>query len=145
MKIKRILLTIILGLAVICIMSGILLAVSNQRQERELLQKQQELAELLDVDIADYPTPNRFPFEYYYTVLEEGMSIDEVHEIVRGYMNVYHRQRAEIYLFYYEDNSQAMPLKILYDDNFRFVTIVAGDPDSGGITLSGSEPGRIGE
>jgi len=128
-----------------------------------------QIAEKLGVeDITKYPYHpiiTDFPAGYFAKKLHKGMPIATVHEIVQGYIAVYHctgnRNRAiypgdrEVYDFYGTTQSYGITvelgrkIEIQYDDQGRFMWLRVDDPqhdpNSEPVDMTGCEPGRLGE
>jgi hypothetical protein len=110
---------------------------------REKLQK--ELAIELGVEIQDYPYLHSFPSGYFHTVLKPGMTISEVHEIVRGYKKVLHCEDwAEVYYYFSTELEHAKRFMISYDEG-KFNRFQGEDDDSRTIWTDGCLPGLIEE
>jgi hypothetical protein len=93
--------------------------------------QQEALAENLGVRIHDYPYPADFPVGYFYTVLRAGMTYDQVHGIVRGYLSAYQCYGIdEIYYYFSRDEHTALRFRIGYDQQGRFVELEGEDPNS---------------
>lgn len=109
-------------------------------------QRQQEnLAKEFGVRIDDYPFAEAFPEGYFYTILTTEMTINDVHEIVRGYELVYRcKYYSEIYYYYSSDDDKALRFEILYDDQGFIREFRGEDDDSRTIRVDSCEPGLIG-
>lgn len=111
---------------------------------RETLQR--DLAKELGVEIPDYPYPVSFPSGYFYTVLKPGMSVSEVHQIVKGYEKVMNcRNVSEIYYYFSVELEQAKRFKIVYDNDGKFVRFEGEEDDSRTLDTNGCAPGLIEE
>jgi hypothetical protein len=78
------------------------------------ISQQQKLAEFLEVDIKDYRQTD-FPYEYFAQALTPGMSIREVHQVVRGYDRVLScGDYSEIYYYFHIDDYKAFRYEIMY-------------------------------
>jgi len=73
---------------IICVIL-VLFIIINTRISTDMQERMaEELASELGVRISDYPYEKSFPVGYFYTVLKPGMTIEEVHKIVRSYKQV---------------------------------------------------------
>jgi hypothetical protein len=107
---------------------------------------QQELARELGVEIKDYPYPVSFPSGYFYAVLKPGMSVTEVHQIVKGYEKVVNCGNvSEIYYYFSTEVEQAKRFKIVYDNNGKFLRFEGEEDDSRTLQTDGCIPGLIEE
>jgi hypothetical protein len=107
---------------------------------------QQELAKELGVEIKDYPYPVSFPSGYFYTVLKPGMSVAEVHQIVKGYEKVVNCGNvSEIYYYFSAEVEQAKRFKIVYDNDGKFLRFEGEEDDSRTLQTYGCIPGLIEE
>jgi len=88
------------------------------------------LAKTLQVKIENYPYPESFPIGYFETKLTAGMTIRDVHDVMKGYEKVYSCQRSEIYYFYSVDGDKATRMLVLYDLNGLFEKIQSEDRNS---------------
>ena len=105
---------------------------------------QLELAKELGVRIEDYPYRKSFPSGYFYTILQPGIPIAEVHNIVRGYEKVLHcGQRSEIYYYFSSELKDAKRFKLLYDGQGKYLDFEGEEDDSRTIHTYGCEPGQI--
>lgn len=104
-------------------------------------QVQQSVAKELGVEIGDYPYPYSFPASYFRTLLKPGMSISEVHSIVRGYDKALRcGAHGEIYYYLNEGSEVSVSVWILYDTHGKFHEI-RGESDSGGPITDECSPG----
>lgn len=105
---------------------------------------QEALANELGVRVEDYPPRSSFPVEYFYSVLSQGMTITDVHSVIRGYEKVLHcGSTSEIYYFYSPDLESAKRFKIIYDNQGKFVRLEGEEDDSHTIQIFGCETGQI--
>ena len=78
---------------------------------------QQALAKELGVKIDDYPYPYSFPAGYFFTILKPGMTVSNVHEIVRAYDKVFRcGKTAEVYYYLIEDPEDFVSIWVVYDE-----------------------------
>ena len=87
------------------------------------LHERKSLADEIGVNIDKYPPIDVFPSNYFFEVLEPGMSSEEVHQIVRGYKAVFICDwNLEFYYFFSSDGDKAVRYIISYDEkgNFEF-------------------------
>lgn len=107
---------------------------------------QQELAKELGVEIKDYPYPVSFPSGYFYAVLKPGMSVAEVHQIVKGYEKVVNCGNvSEIYYYFSAEVEQAKRFKIVYDNDGKFSRFEGEEDDSRTLQTDGCIPGLMDE
>jgi hypothetical protein len=87
----------------------------------------------------DYPQAYAFPVGYFRKVLKPGMSIDEVHEIVREYETVYacNSRNGEVYYFFSSDPARALRLEIIYDREMNFDSLGTEDVNQRTISVEG--------
>lgn len=115
-------------------------------QESVVQKRSSELAQILGVDIQKYE-PDMFPVNYFQQALSPGMSIKEVHQIVKGYQKslICPRANAEVYYFYSYDD-EGVKIKLTYDlaDN-SYVDMIIDDNNSSLINVNGCAPGLLGE
>jgi len=105
---------------------------------------QLELAKKLGVRIEDYPYRTSFPAGYFYTILQPGMSIVEVHDIVQGYEEVLHcGKRSEIYYYFSSTLDDAKRFKLRYDEQGNYLDFIGEEDDSRTLQINGCEPGLI--
>lgn len=91
----------------------------------------QDLAKELGIQIENYPYPLAFPSGYFGIVLKQGMSISEVHKIVRGYKQVLHcGDGMEVYYFLTTDIKDTERFFIFYDEKGRYLRLQGEDSDS---------------
>lgn len=113
--------------------------------------KQEELAITLGVRIKDYPFVTVFPLGYFYTVIKPGMTLDDVHFIIRGYEKVLRcRDSAkdalyykEVYYYFSPRDDEALRFQLFYDEQGRFLEFQGEDEDSRTIMTLGCEEGII--
>lgn len=85
-----------------------------------------------------------FPRSYFEDILAEGHSMQEVHEIVRGYESVYSCGQSEIYYFYSKQEHHALRMMVVYEDG-NFERVLGEDWGSQPFDVSLCGEGRIGE
>jgi hypothetical protein len=103
-----------------------------------------ELAKHLGVRIEDYPFRSSFPSGYFYTILEPGMTIAEVQNIVQGYEKVLHcGNRSEIYYYFSSELVDAIRFKLRYDDQGNYWDFEGEEDDSRTLQTNGCKPGTI--
>jgi len=119
----------------------ILISCSAADNKNEL---QRELATELGVKIEDFPSPSSFPAGYYYSILQPGMPINDIHTKVRGYKRVLHcKSYSEIYYYFSTDDNNALRFEIMYDSSGKFLRLETEDEDSGTINITGCTSGLI--
>lgn len=137
---KRLWIKIFLGL-LSCILLTILCLVSGNLQMRI---QQEKLARTLEVRIDDYPYPFSFPSGYYYSVLKPGMTIKEVHQLIKSYEKVLNCHNvSEIYYFYDSSEEKAERFEIRYDDQKQFIEFKGEEKDSRSIQTIGCVEGLL--
>jgi len=105
---------------------------------------QSELAMKLGVRIEDYPYRTSFPAGYFYTVLQPGMTLEEVHQKVQGYEKVLHcGSRSEIYYFFSSELEDAKRFKLRYDEHGKYLNFEGEEDDSRTLQINGCELGTI--
>ena len=103
-----------------------------------------DLADSLGVSLKDYLPETGFPGSYFATKLKEGMSVDEVHEIVQGYEQVYQCWGGvEIYYFYDTDDDLAYRFEVIYDWDMTYIRAVTEDSDSKYFNVEKCELGLL--
>lgn len=141
-KIEIVLLSVSLG----CLLIASCFQAYVNYQKSMVRRHAMTLAETLDVDIQKY-NPDVFPIDYFRSALTSGMSVDKVHQIVRGYEKslVCPQTNSEIYYFYSIDK-KGVKIKLSYDLNKNtFFDISTDDNNSVLINTSGCTSGLIGE
>ena len=106
---------------------------------------QRRLANELDVNIKDYPSPKVFPLGYYETRLSSGTDILEVHQVISGYSKVLNCDEREVYYYFSSDGSYALRIEVWYNDDLTVSAINGEDEDSRTIRTDGCTEGRIRE
>lgn len=106
--------------------------------------KQAELANYLQVQIEDFPYQYSFPVGYFYSVLRPGMTVDEVHSIVKGYEKVLNcGASSEIYYYFSTEDSNALRLEIYYTSQGTYEDIMGEDNNSSTLWTEGCISGLI--
>jgi hypothetical protein len=110
-----------------------------------LRQKQQELANTLQVKIDSYNDPSGFPIGYFESVLKPGMTYVEVHKIVQGYTQVLNcvgndkgvskSDVIEVYFYFSTDDASAIKFDIWYEQG-KFSYFKGYDSDAGGLVMN---------
>jgi hypothetical protein len=105
-------------------------------RERDLRPQQEKLAKELGIRIDDYPFQSEFPAGYFATVLHEGMTLAQVHRIVRGYQDVFRCYGdTEVYYFFDRENKKGVVFMIRYDPSSKFVELRGSNPFEPTISL----------
>lgn len=108
------------------------------------LEIRRQLAQELGVNIDDFENPYSFPSNYFDSLLQPGMSIAEVHSIVRGYKTVLHcGNTREVYYFFSNMKEDAVRLEFIYSESGQFKWRGGEDSDSHSIFIEGCSPGLI--
>jgi len=107
--------------------------------------QQQKLAEQLGVKISDYPYPVSFPESYFVSVLQPGMTPDEVHKVIQGYEKVLNCGNAsEIYYYFSMSDDNALRFEVFYGiDKFKFEDLQGEDTNSRTIRTVGCTEGLV--
>jgi hypothetical protein len=107
--------------------------------------QQEELAQKSGVSIGDYPYPISFPEGYYFSVLEKGMSLDEIHSVITDYQTVFHcDDYAEIYYYFDTRDDKALRFRVFIDpENKTFERLQGEDDDSRTININGCDEGVL--
>lgn len=114
-----------------CLFIIAIFLITSRLTPNPLEEAQQDLARELGVRIEDYPYPGGFPSGYFGTVLVPGMSISEVHNIVRGYKQVLHCGKGmEVYYYLTTDIRDTERFFIYYDEQGRYSRLIGEDNDS---------------
>ena len=85
-----------------------------------------------------------FPRSYFAEVIEEGQSMEEVHEIIRGYEAVYRCGQSEIYYYYSTNRYHALRFMVVYE-NGDYAGVFGEDWNSQPFDVSLCGEGRIRE
>lgn len=128
----------------ICFLIFVAVSVQSYVKSIPLVKKQQELAKEFGVQLADYP--HLFPATYFYTKLKTGMSVSEVHAIVREYEQVLHcGEHIEVYYYLTTDIHYTQRFYIFYDEQNTFARLQTEDSDSRRMLPSGCLLGPLKE
>lgn len=108
-------------------------------------QKEQEkLAQKIGVKIEDYPAKAYFPVGYYDTILQPGMTLQQVHNKITEYQRVLHCENfGEVYYYFSKDDSKALRFMVLYDDELKYKSIQSEDEDSRNLNTFNCTDGLI--
>ncbi len=87
-----------------------------QKRQAEI-HRRADLAVMMGLDPKIYSQDPYFPENYFYDALEPGMSIDQVHQIIRGYVSVYSCGNYELYYFFSESEEEGVRFAAVYDRN----------------------------
>jgi len=127
-----------------CVLTFTILSAQSYVESAPLVRKQQELAKEFGVQMKDYQYA--FPADYFYQVLKPGMSMSEVHDIVRGYEKVLHcGDDMEVYYYLTTDIKNTQRFYILYDEQFKFTRLQTEDNDSRQVLPNGCSSGPLEE
>jgi len=111
---------------------------------RQKNKQQDGLAQRLGVAVEDYPYTDSFPGGYFYTVLQPGMSKDEVHSIVVAYEQAFTCYGLdELYYYYSMDDTDAFRFMVLYDNQGNFFRMEGEDDDSSTLSKEGCTLGLL--
>jgi hypothetical protein len=138
---------LLLTLGLLAISSCLLLVIAmivwiNRPSPR--VKMQADLAEELGVKINDYPFESAFPIGYFITILQPGMTTDEVHKIVIRYRKVLNcRNISEIYYYFSSDLKDAKRFEIIYDGQGKYIRIEGEEDNSRTLQTFGCEEGVI--
>lgn len=117
-------------------------AITSSPREKE----QANLAKDLEVEIAEFPPVSSFPSSYFRSVLKPGMTLSEVHSIVKGYKKVLRCGfQSEIYYYFGTDDKGAHRIEIFYDQDKKYKKLMGEEPDSRTIQTWGCTPGQLTE
>src|SRR5262249_46383763 len=110
--------------------------------------QQRMLAKELGVNIDDYPYPHAFPNGYFYSVLKPGMTIEQVHDIVKGYKKVFNCGDYEVYYYFSSSDSHALKFESNYDlsadkQDYVFLSLEVEDSNSRTIFVDGCTSGLL--
>jgi hypothetical protein len=133
-----ILVAFIIG-SIVAILLCIIFILNALAPKNAFRSQQEDLARQLGVKIEDYPVPDEFPVEYFYTTLQPGMTLDQVHSIVRGYEAVYNCSlEEEIYYYFSLSDDKALRFMLTYDNQGRYIKFQAEDSNSRTLSLDSS-------
>jgi hypothetical protein len=106
---------------------------------------QQDVAKELGVTIDDYPYPYSFPAGYFFTILKPGMTVAEVHNIVRAYDKVFRcGKTAEVYYYLIEDPEDFVSIWVVYNEQGTYREL-RSEGDSGRTSTDWCSPGLLDE
>ena len=112
--------------------------------------KQDKLAIEMGVKIADFPYEKSFPASYFNEVLKPGMTIGEVHRIIKGYEKAYRCRSPletyyyrEVYYYYSTEDTKALRFQIFYDKQEKYTRLEGEDADSRTILTNDCELGIV--
>jgi hypothetical protein len=139
------------GFLAVVVLLVILIGVSEYKSKYlPTIQRNNMAKELGIKSIDEYPPPINFPYGYFESLLKPGMSLEEVHKIVRGYKRVLTCNKnkkiyyfEEIYYFYSIDDEKALRMRILYDPEKRFKEIRVEDLNSRTYSVTGCDEGEL--
>jgi hypothetical protein len=140
-------LIILLGFITMCSLPTIRINLKYAR----LRPQQEKLAEELGIKIQDYPNERSFPVGYFDTILEPGMTIYEVHKIVKGYVGVFRcfNDSAEHYYYYSLEEDKEIDFFIFFDTERNFMELKSIEPLNNKTVSSGGPvacfPGLLNE
>lgn len=140
---RVVLLLIIAGIISLCMYPSL----RNFKRGFVLKPQQEKLATRLEVKIQDYPYEHDFPAGYFNAILKPGMTLSDVHALVKGYKEVYQCFGwGELYYYFSGDEEKAVVFLLTYDNAGKFVDLRGGDPfgDSFGV-WPGCSMGLLGE
>jgi len=111
-------------------------------------QQQEQVAKALNAKPEDYKNLGEFPFGYFYKHLQKGMTIKDVHGLVREYESVFNCTHPtsydkEIYYYYSNNDDVALRFVVFYDDENKFVSLLSEDTNSRSISIKGCTEGRL--
>lgn len=130
-----------------CLLSSTLFAISKANPYWPYILQQRKLAESLGVEIADYPASYAFPAGYFHEILQPGMTLNEVHTIVKGYINVYNCGYKEVYYYFSNNDNRAIRFEVIYkqvdDGEYLFLKLQTEDDNSRSIHVGNCKSGLI--
>lgn len=116
------------GIFLLFMISGLLVACNPSVNIPEA---RKALADSLGVSIEEFPPETAFPASYFESLLQVGMSRDEVHQIITGYTKVYYcSNKQEVYYYFETDDDTAFRFKVWYSETGQYVRIEGEDSDS---------------
>jgi len=113
-----------------------------------LIRQRNALAIELGINLWSWPRPAAFPLGYFFSILEEKMLRQEVHQIVRGYQRVLRCGpdsrgfTQEVYYFYSDHDDRALRMEIEYDTQKQLYRVQGEDPNSRIFSVRNCQPGR---
>jgi hypothetical protein len=137
-------------LIIMIVMLMAMLAVSTIRLKDSiiLIRQRNTLAAELGVDLWSWPRPAAFPLGYFFSVLEEGMPRQKVHQIAKGYERVLRCGpdsrgfTQEVYYFYSDRDDKALRMQIEYDAQGDLYRVQGEDSNSRVFSVRNCQPGR---
>lgn len=133
---------------ILLIIIGLCNLYQNKKSE---MQQRANLARELGLDPKIYSRDRYFPANYFYDVLQPGMSIDQVHQTMRGYSAVHTCGKIfELYYFFSTSDEDAVRIAIFYDRNEdvsqkKLVRVRTEDDDSRTLNFVSCTPGLLEE
>jgi len=120
--IKKILI-IFLG---ILLFSIFIICIKSYREQKYFSQEQEKIAKILGTQIENFPPSQHFPYGYFDKKLKKGMSLSEVHSIMKGYVSVYRcSDLLENYYFISENDNNTLEFSIIYDEDKLFSELIS--------------------
>jgi len=130
---------LIIVIALLLVLALLVYAPKLERKKERM-----DLADSLGVSLKDYPPEIIFPTSYFRTKLKEGMSVDEVHEIIQGYEQVYRCGKVtEIYYFYDTEDDKAYRYAVIYNWDMTYTRTVTEDSNSKYFNVEKCELGLL--
>ncbi|KPL79647.1 hypothetical protein ADN00_02280 [Ornatilinea apprima] len=124
-------------LLIVCVLISSLLR-ENQKDER------MKLAQTLGVRLEDHPPETDFPVSYFSAQLIEGMTLDEVHNLIIGFDQVYNCSNSvEVYYYFGANENMAFRFRVFYDENLSFKRLESEDPDSSYLSIEECKTGLL--
>ncbi|HVN53757.1 MAG TPA: hypothetical protein VMT46_05455 [Anaerolineaceae bacterium] len=141
---------IILGSVFLLIIMAICLFSVLLQNQNPYKSKQDSLANELGVKVTDYPYQHSFPAGYFNEILKSGMTVDEVHKIIKGYEKAYRCRSPvetyyyrEVYYYYSLEDTKALRFQVFFDKQEKFTRLEGEDDDSRTILIKDCELGII--
>ncbi len=140
---------ILLMITVLLLLSITIWVIKANTEKSNYRLKQETLAERLGVRIQDFPPESYFPAGYFARVLRPGMSVGEVHSLVREYdkvlrcrfdENFYDR---EVYYFYSDMDKYVVRFELFYNRQQKYERFQGEDRNSSTLMSEGCETGLI--
>jgi hypothetical protein len=149
MKLSRLKKLVALALGLFMLAS--VLALIRASCVHDLTTEQLAVARDLGVNPWDYPPVYLFPRSYYRVILKPGMTMAEVHALIRGYTRVLQCKSSsstsswELYYYFSPDDYDALRFRVIYDQQGRMKAFGEEDESSPSFLTEDCVPGRIGE
>ncbi len=109
--------------------------------------QQRKLAENLGVQMNDYAASYAFPVGYFHEILKPGMTLEEIHKLVKGYASVYSCGYSEVYYYFSKNDSRAIRFEINYDQPsagvYVFLSLQTEDDNSHSIHMHACKLGPL--